>query len=265
MQRSLVELDAKPSPDHARRTELTEAAAHVIKRGPPDQPVPFGSPTIGMTTNNEVGDRIQLVSHGLQGAIGRVEEAAREQGEWAGELIAASLLEALAWLRTLDYVLKDVWDERLPVGVREMASQQVDLFLARSPTATAMFSAARAQRARTGNPYTDWVVILLSSGTTIPRAELQGLRWLGSKMLHDGPLPAAELLPWRAGAAPRWKWRRSDSIFPPKFGEKRPSQRAAYDKCLAGRDVEGSLNLTGSLIEMEHYFLRLLREADASG
>ncbi|MEA2898693.1 MAG: hypothetical protein QOJ84_4308, partial [Bradyrhizobium sp.] len=85
--------------------------------------------------------------------------------------------------------------------------------------------------------------------------------WLAGKLLHHGPLPIAELRHWRAGAEPRWKFRSAEEIFPAFLGERSPPQRALYEDCLAGKDVLGSLNVTGALIETEFLFLRLLRES----
>jgi hypothetical protein len=92
----------------------------------------------------------------------------------------------------------------------------------------------------------------------IPRAELQGWRWLAGKLLHHGPLSAVERQQWRAGEDPRWKWRTADDIFPPSRPEERHAQRAEYTRTLAGKDVVGSLNFFTPLRAVESLFLPLL-------
>ena len=92
----------------------------------------------------------------------------------------------------------------------------------------------------------------------MPREELRGFRWLAGKLLHHGPLSAVELVQWRTGAEPRWKWRTSDDIFSPPRPEQRASQRQDYDRVVAGKDVVGGLRFNDLAYSVESLFLPLL-------
>lgn len=263
MQRGLVELDAQPATSDARMAELSERAGKVVAAGPLPTPPAFGIASTGMATSSELRDRIELTSHALQEAEGRLGVAARRDDEHASMHVAIALTEVLSWVRALDEVMTYAWNEHLSSEVREAASRSADAFIARQGKGPSAVIQAFAVRQRARQPYPDWTLVLVGRGVYIARAELQGLRWLASKLLHFGPLPAMELRHWRAGEPPRWKWRRADDIFPRLMKEQQESQRADYDEHLAGRDVIGSLNLATVLIETEHLFFRLLREAEA--
>ncbi len=153
------------------------------------------------------------------------------------------------------------WQTYLPAETREAASRDVDDRIVKGQVVGDMVESAFVERQRTGQPHPDWIMPLVGRGLGLSRTELQGLRWLAGKMLHFGPLAATEMRQWRAGEEPRCKWRSSEAIYPPDLLEQRPGQRALYDKHLAGRDVVGTLNLTGMLIEIEHEFFRLVRRA----
>jgi hypothetical protein len=168
----------------------------------------------------------------------------------------------LASLRGLDELMTYVWEKAVTTDVRNRASEATDAYVARLTSPPPELSAAVAERARTREPYADWTFALVAKGSYLQRGDLRGLRWLAGKLLHYGPLPAAEMRHWRAGAEPRWKWRAADAIFPPSEGEKQPSQRAAYEKHLRGRDVVGTVLMTDPLIETEYLFYRLLRDSD---
>jgi hypothetical protein len=241
--------------------DLSEKAMRVAEAGPPPTPAGFAIASTGKGSTAELRDRIELTSHALQAAEARLNGAARREDEHAAVLIAIALTETLMWVRTLDDVMNDAWQRDLPSSVREAASQRVDEYVARRPHLADAMRPVREQRRRTGEPYSDWTQLLIGKGLFVPRAKLKGLRWVAGKLLHFGPLPAIELRHWRAGAAPRWKWRDADEIFPPALPERHEAQRMDYQRHLAGRDVLGSLNLTIMLIELEHLVLALLREA----
>jgi hypothetical protein len=141
-------------------------------------------------------------------------------------------------------------------------SQQVDAAIARPGVQPGLIADASAKRRQTSEPYDDWTIALLVRSVYLPRDELRGLRWLAGALLHRGPLSTVELRQWRAGEAPRWKWRVADDIVPltrrpgERGGDK--EDRQAYERVIAGRDVLGSLNLFTVLVEMEHLFLSLL-------
>jgi hypothetical protein len=78
-------------------------------------------------------------------------------------------------------------------------------------------------------------------------------------MLHHGPLSAVELVQWRSGEPPRWKWRQADDIFPPGRLEQRSGQRQDYGVEIAGSDVLGSLRFNELAFGVEQLFSPLLR------
>jgi hypothetical protein len=264
MQRALVELDAEPARDERRMAELSEAAEEAIRCGPPPTPEPFGMATTGMASAAELRGRIDLVSHALQTAEGRLGDVAQTTESWSADIVVISLTETLAWLRVLDELLCFTWRKFVSGNVREAASTEIDKLIARHGAAAGCMTDAREERERTGAPYADWTTLLIGSGLALSRPELQGLRWLAGKMLHFGPLPATELRQWRAGEEPRWKWRQPDAIFPSDQSEQQAGQRALYAEHLAGNDVVGTLNLTTMLIEMEHRFFKMLRDTEAN-
>jgi hypothetical protein len=241
MQRCLVELHAEPVTDHAEVERLTLRAKDVIALGPPDVPAPFGFATAG-----------------LESASARLMNEARKHDESAVVGMNVVVLELAGWLRTLDYLLALVWDTVLDAAEREAASVRVDQFLASPGAATGLLAQERQQRQTDSQPYDDWSIALLAEHAYIPRAELHGWRWLAGKLLHHGPLSAVERQQWRAGEAPRWKWRTAEDIFSPSRHEERPRQRAQYSLTLAGKDVVGSLNFFMPLRAAESVFLPLL-------
>jgi hypothetical protein len=261
MQRALVELDGVPAASKDQMATITEKANAVIDAGPPVEPARFGAGTTGLRSRAELRDLIELTSHAVQAAAGRVSDAARRKDDYAVMQINTSSLEAVGWLRALDDLMQNVvWQQQLTDVVRERISLEVDERLAAPGVAAQVLAEAAANR-RVGQPYTYWTHALLSKGVWLPRSELKAFRWLAGKLLHHGPLSVVELRHWRVGQKPRWVWRAADAIFPPSLKEEREEQRNAYTDFLAGRDVAGSLNLTTALIEMEFLFFRLLRES----
>lgn len=201
--RALVALTGDlPAGDEARH-RLCEKAVEVARSGPPDEPRPFGHAPTGMACGDELVNRIELISHALQAAEGRLHQAAPINEDWGGDLVAIALTECLAWLRALDEVMVQLWQQFLPEQVREDVSRRVDAFLERPNVSAGFMDEQREERQRTGSAYRDWTIALLVEGTALPRQELAGLRWLAGKMLHFGPLPATELRHWRAGEEPR--------------------------------------------------------------
>ena len=262
MQRALVELDAIPAESEERMAVLTERAREVIEAGPPSEPARFGAATTGLRTRAEIRDLIELTSYAVQEAAGRVFDETMSDHDYAVVRINTAALEAVGWLRALDDLMQDVvWEGRLTPTVRKRVSDEVNRSLARAGVAEDARADAAANRGSDGS-YRYWTDALLSKGVWLPRRDMQAFRWLAGKLLHHGPLSAVELHHWRVGEKPRWKWRPADAIFPPSLGERRPNQRQAYNKRLAGRDVAGTIELATVLIETEHLFFRLLRESE---
>lgn len=257
-QRSLVELDGRPVTEPAEVKRLTLEAKAVIALGPPDVPAAFGFATAGLETNAERRQLIEMATFGLESASARLMNEARKDDESAVVRMNVVVLELAGWLRTLDYLLTLVWDTVLDTAELEAVSVRVDRFLASPGAATGLLAQERRQRQSDSQPYDDWSIALLAEHAYIPRAELQGWRWLAGKLLHHGPLSAVERRQWRAGQAPRWKWRTADDIFSPSRHEERPRQRAQFSLTLAGKDVIGSLNFFMALRAAESVFLPLL-------
>jgi len=261
-QRSLIELDAATELNPERIEDLTVKAQRVIELGPPPEPLAFGFGKSGLSSNAETRETIALTSHAVQGAEARLHDAARSEREDAASLINIAAVEVAAWLRTLDDMITAVWRRRISHADREAVSQQVDAAIARPGVQPGLIADASAKRRQTSEPYDDWTIALLVRSVYLPRDELRGLRWLAGVLLHRGPLSTVELRQWRAGEAPRWKWRVADDIVPltRRPGERNGDKedRQAYERVIAGRDVLGSLNLFTVLVEMEHLFLSLL-------
>lgn len=262
MHRALVELGGAPVDDEARRAELIAKAEAVVAQGKPAEPPAFGFAPTGSETRADLCERVKLTVYAVDAASGRVANAAQRKDEFAAPAVSVALTEMLAWLRGLDELMNYVWEKAVTAAVRKGASQATDDYVARLTSPPPELSAAVAERARAGEPYADWTFALVAKEAYLQRGELRALRWLAGKLLHYGPLPAAELRHWRAGAEPRWKWRAAEAIFPLSDGEKRPSQRAVYEKHLRGRDIVGTVLMADALVETEYLFYRLLRDSD---
>jgi hypothetical protein len=263
MHRALVELGGEPAEEESRREELIAKAEAVIAQGQPPQPAGFGFAATGSETRAELFERVKLTFYAVDAASGRVGSAARRKDDEAANALSVALVEMMAWLRGLDELMAHIWQHVLTAAVRERASQATDESLSqRKEPPPGELVAEITARERNGKPYEDWTFALLAKGAYLSRDELQGLRWLAGKLLHFGPLPAAELRHWRAGAGPRWKWRAADELFPSTLKEQRPNQRAAYEKHLRGQDIVGTVSFITTLIEAEFLFYRLLRDSD---
>ena len=258
MQRSLVELDGEPTTEHDRIVELSEKAKAVVELGPPMTPLPFGSAATGLTTNTELRELIELSVYAADNAGGRVSTAAQSTKDDAAMPLNVSIVEAVGWLRAVDELLDRVWRLHVSRADREAVSVKVDQWLSGPGMQPGLLAAEQAERQANGQPYADWLIALLSRGVYVEREEMRAFRWLAGKLLHHGPLSAVELQHWRAGEPARWKWRSADKIYPPALKEQQPTQRAAYNSRLAGRDVMGTLSFTTTLITAEYLFLPLL-------
>jgi hypothetical protein len=263
MHRALVELGGAPAEEESRREELVAKAEAVIAQGQPPQPAGFGFAATGSETRAELFESVKLTIYAVDTASGRVGRATRRKDEHAANALSVALVEMMAWLRGFDELMTHIWQHVLTAAIRERASQATDESLGRrkEPPPSELIAEITA-RERNGTPFEDWTFALLAKGAYLSRNELQGLRWLAGKLLHFGPLPAAELRHWRAGAGPRWKWRAADEIFTSTLEEQRPNQRVAYEKYLRGQDIAGTVSLITTLIEAEYLFYRLLRDSD---
>ncbi len=261
-QRSLIDLDAAPVLDRERIENLATKAREVIDLGPPPEPMAFGFGKTGLSSNAEQREMIELTSHAVQAAEARLHDAARDGQAYAASLINIAVVEVAAWLRTLDDLLTAVWRGRLTDADREAVSNQVDAAIARPGIQPGLIDDARGARRRTGAPYDDWTIPLLSRGVYLPRGELRGLRWLAGILLHRGPLSTVEMKHWRQGEQPRWRWRAADDVVPPgmRKGERKHDEedRKAYERLIQGRDVLGSLNLFHVVVEVKFLFTSLL-------
>lgn len=247
--------------DVERRTKLTLRALEVADLGPTEPPRPvvfeFGEP------DELLIRQIEMLHTGCGQAIGRVNEATRDHSPWASVRFHQTLTEALLWIRLIDDVLRQAWRAADPAA-RELVSQRTDQWLARlldaEPARAGASAALRAyaQRVDDREPYRDWATAAIGHGADTSKEDLDAFRWLAGKLLHLAPRPVVELAQWRPGVEPRWKWRGAEAILPKAQDKERHwPNRAAYERRLAGRDVVGSLNLTMTLIEAQHMFVRL--------
>jgi hypothetical protein len=254
MVRDRLDLPPEPARDHDAMVRVSEAAAQLARGSGPDEPAAFGHAQTGITRAAEVHQRVVLISHAIQEASGRLHEATRGEHDWASDLVLVALTEAVAWVRALDDTMSHLWRAK-PQPYFADITKKIDLVLQRSGWDPKFVSCAQSRRTATG--YDDWTIGLLIRSHGVPRDELLGIRWLAGKLLHFGPLPAAELKQWRAGEPPRWKWRKAADIFPPTRGERRSDGRSAYDQALAGRDLIGTFNLFDALHAAEFLALDL--------
>jgi hypothetical protein len=248
MTRTRLDALGQPVLDEDAMARLSEAAAAVARMAQPAEPEPFGHAETGVSRGIEIHRRIELISHAIQEAEGRLSDATCITEPWGAHRVLIALTEAVSWVRALDDAMNHVW-RGLSDVVRVDVTAQIDKTL-ESPGWDPKFVAwARSERTETGYP--DWTLGLLIRSAGLPREDLRGMRWLAGKLLHFGPLPAAELKQWREGEPPRWKWRSSREIFPAKRGERKAHDRLAYDCYLAGRDLIGTFNFFDALFAAE--------------
>lgn len=218
------------------------------ERGHLQSPFRLDTPRTGLARGVEIYRRIELISHAIQEAQGRLDEAARVTESWGGQRVLIALTETVGWVRALDDSMSHVWRD-LSNEMRADITARIDEALERPGWEARFVAWAKAQRGR--GAYSDWTLGLLVQSEALSREDLRGMRWLAGKLLHFGPLPAVELKQWREGESPRWKWRPSSDVFPTTRGERRSHDRSAYDRCLAGRDLIGTLNLFDALFAAE--------------
>lgn len=248
MVRTRLDIGGQPAPDEDTMTRLTETAAAVARTVAPAEPQPFGHAETGLGHGIEIHKRIELISRAIQGAKGRLGEAARVAEPWGAHRVLISLTETVGWIRALDDAMNHLWRD-LSGEARADITARIDEALERPGWNSNFVAWAKAERGESG--YSDWTLGLLVKSVGLPREDLRGMRWLAGKLLHFGPLPAAELKQWREGEPPRWKWRPSKAIFPATRRERESHDRLAYDRYLAGRDLIGTFNLFHALLAAE--------------
>lgn len=248
MERTRLDIAEEPAPDEDTMARLSEAGAALARTAAPAEPEPFGQTETGLARGIEIHRRIELISHAIQEAQGRLGDAARVTEPWGGQRVLIALTEAVGWVRALDDAMNHVWrdlsDER-----RADITARIDEALEGPGWDPKFVVWAKAERNENG--YSDWTLGLLVRSAGLPREDLRGMRWLAGKLLHFGPLPAVQLKQWREGEAPRWKWRPSKEIFPAKRSERESHDRLAYDRYLAGHDLIGTFNFFDALLATE--------------
>lgn len=208
--RTRLEIEGQPAPDEDTMSCLSEAGAAVARTVVPAEPEPFGHAETGVGRGAEVHRRIELISHAIQEAEGRLHEAARITEPWGAHRVLIALTEAVGWVRALDDAMNHVW-RGLSDELRADITARIDDALEGTGWDPDFVAWAKAERHEAG--YSDWTLGLLVRSAGLPREDLRGMRWLAGKLLHFGPLPAAELKQWREGEPPRWKWRPSKRSF----------------------------------------------------
>ena len=248
--RTRLNMAEEPAASEDAMARLSEAAVEFARTAvPPVEPEPFGHAETGLGEGIEVYRRIELISRAIQRAQGRLHDAARVAESWGGHGVLIALTEAVGWVRALDDAMNHVW-RQLPDASRADITARIDKALDGPGWNDDFVRWAKTERGQTG--YSDWTLGLLVRSAGLPREELRAMRWLAGKLLHFGPLPAAELKQWREGEPPRWKWRLSKEIFPAKGrGERQSHDRLAYDRYLAGRDLIGTFNFFDALVATE--------------
>ncbi len=248
MARTRLDMEGRPALDEGTMTCLSEAGAAVARTAVPAEPEPFGHAETGVGRGIEIHRRIELISHAILEAEGRLHDAARITEPWGADRVLIALTEAVGWVRALDDAMNHVW-RGLSDEMRADITARIDEALEGPGRDPKFIAWAKAVRHETG--YSDWTLGLLVRSAGLLREDLRGMRWLAGKLLHFGPLPAAELKQWREGAPPRWKWRSSKEFFPAKRGERKSHDRLAYDRYLAGCDLIGTFNFFDALFAAE--------------
>jgi hypothetical protein len=258
--------EALALPAEGERRELEEAARHAIAAGPPELDEPRLPP-------KEFIDELDLLLMAWGDAHERLRAASKRTEEFVHELIYVALTETLSWVCTIDQVLRATWAGFSP-AFREQVSSEIDdaiLAVTRANKARAddrgvayseppaSIFIAHKQRQQTNEPYGYWSQALALKQQDLDPRFLSGLHWMRGKLFHRGVLHAVDLRQWRPGAEPRWKWLPSSLIT--QSGQAQDRQRQAdYDAVVAGKDVLGSLELGGVLLDTVWLFTRLYHE-----
>lgn len=259
-----VECPALIADTDARRDALI-AAAEAAMTAPPVV-LPIVAPEPLPITADQWGEMLQSQIDSWDQAMGKLDEAARSEEEWAPALRYKALQEALHWLYVVDSTFGVIWrqltdqergdlsvkaDERAAEAITNNKELRPDL----DPEQDAVF-ASYYERQLTGETYRHWSDVLLAGA--FHRRFFQAIKWVRGQLSHAGTPASMELIQFREGAEPRWKWAASRD-----FARGRPDEagRHAYDNVLSGHDVTGLLShLTMVFINAKYQLVGVLRQ-----
>jgi hypothetical protein len=238
--------------------EAAMAAPSIVLPVVPPEPLPI--------TAEQWGEMLQSQIDSWDETMGKLNEAARSEDEWAPALRYKALQEALHWLYVVDSTFTVIW-RQLTDAERESLSIEADEQAAKAiannkevrpdldPEQDAVF-ASYYERQLTGQAYQHWSDVLLAGA--FHRRFFEAIKWVRGQLSHAATPAPMELIQYREGAEPRWKWSKSQD-----FARGRPDEagRRAYDDVLSGRDVTGLLgHLTMVLVRAKYQLVGALRQ-----
>jgi hypothetical protein len=248
-----IEQPAMTAEEDGRRRHLVELAMAAMA-SPPEVPEPFAAPAPTPKGADEWADHLDLQLACWDESFRELETACANMSD-AGEFGRyRALTQSLDWAYALDSSLSVLW-KGLPIEIREEVSKQTDQ-RARKAAAhnangalkfdletDAAFS-GYVRRLEDRMPYRHWGEVMLAG--MFQARFFKSLSWTRGQLIHAATAAPMELRQHRAGVAPRWKWRKSNSFA---RGRSDDAGRKVYDHVLADQDV---LGLLGHLTDVFH-------------
>jgi hypothetical protein len=259
-----VECPALTAHTHSRKEALVLKAEAAMAA--PPVVLPMMAPEPVPITADQWAEMIDAQIDSWDHAMEKLDEAARSEDKWAPALRYKALQEALHWLYVVDSTFGVIWlqltdqeRENLSVNVDERAAKAItnnkELRPDLDPQQDAVF-ASYYERQLTGTTYRHWSDVLLAGA--FHRRFFQAIKWVRGQLSHAGTPAPMELVQFREGAQPRWKWAASRD-----FARGRPDDagRHAYDNVLSGHDVTGLLShLTTVFVNAKYKLIGVLRQ-----
>lgn len=259
-----VECPALVADSPARRDALILAAEAAMAAPPPALPIVASEPL--PITADQWGEMLKSQIDSWGRAMGKLDEAAQSEDDWAPVLRYKAMQEALHWLYVVDSTFGVIWqqltdqeredlsvkaDERAANAIAHNKEVRPDL----DPRQDAVF-ASYYERQLTGETYRHWSDVLLAG--VFHRRFFQAIKWVRGQLSHAATPAPMELIQFREGAEPRWKWTASQD-----FARGRPDEagRHAYDNVLSGNDVTGLLgHLTMVFVDAQYKLIGKLTQ-----
>jgi hypothetical protein len=248
-----IEQPAMTAEDNRRRRHLVELAMKAMA-SPPEVPEPFAAPAPTPEGADEWADHLDLQLACWDGAFRELEAACADMDD-SGEFGRyRALTQSLDWAYALDSSLGVLW-KSLPIEIREEVSKQTDERAreAAEHNANGMLKfdletdagfIGYVRRLEDRRPYRHWGEVMLAG--IFQARFFKALSWTRGQLIHAATAAPMELRQHRAGVAPRWKWRESESFA---RGRADDAGLKVYDHVLAGHDV---LGLLGNLTDVFH-------------
>jgi hypothetical protein len=155
MARTRLDIEGQPVPDENTMARLSDAGAAVARTAAPAEPEPFGHAETGVGRGIEIHRRIELISHAIQEAEGRLNVAARIAEPWGAHRVLIALTEAVGWVRALDDAMNYVW-RGLSDEVRADITAWIDEALERPGWDQKFVAWAKAERNEPGTRTGRW-------------------------------------------------------------------------------------------------------------